>query len=247
MCCMADLHNDTPDLRAWLASQLKLKDVPEEIWDKLVKSRHVTEAQDPDLAKGRENLLTEARDLIRIYRAGSGFPKVNKKQRSRKRQRASDRSRLDAEAEIAAKIGKARAKKSGTTTSNGDEVNLRRLPVAGMISNNQITITAEPWVSPEDVRREYKSLQDSWFWKPTPSERRVQLLRFVVRFCETRFDEKRNIATFVRGASWPGWRRIMEQWNQRYPQDHDWHYKDVRNFQRDARETFEALTLFKVF
>jgi hypothetical protein len=49
----------------------------------------------------------------------------------------------------------------------------------------------------------------------------------------------------VPGASWPGWRQIMEHWNQRYPQDDDWHYNDVRNFRRDARETFEALTRYK--
>ena len=134
-----------------------------------------------------------------------------------------------------------------SATSNGDEVNLRRLPVAGSISNNQITVTAEPWVSPEEVRREYKSLQDVWFWKPTPSERRVQVLRFVARFCEGWSEEKLDIVGLVPGTSWPGWRQIMERWNQRYPQDHDWHYKDVRNFERDARETFDALTRFKDF
>jgi len=43
------------------------------------------------------------------------------------------------------------------------------------------------------------------------------------------------------------WRQIMEHWNECYPQNHDWHYTDVRNFRRDVVETFETLTLFKDF
>jgi hypothetical protein len=212
----------------------------------LVKSRHVTDAQDPDLAKGRENLLTEARDLIRIYRAGSGFPKVNKKQRSGKRQRATAIARSKAEAEIAAKIGKASTTRSKHFTSDGDEKKLRG-PLEGEISNNRITVTAEPWVSPEDVRREFESLRDIWFWNPTPSERRVELVRFVTGFCEGYHNEERGVSGLVPGPNWRSWRHIMEQWNQSYLQEHDWHYKDVRNFRRDFLETFEALTLFKDF
>jgi hypothetical protein len=244
---MADLHNDTSELRAWLASQLGLEDVQDEIWEYLLRKWYVEEALDPDRKNGKKGLLEEARALLRIQRAGSGTQKASKRRPTGKRQRATAASRSKAVAEIAAKIAKVRAEKGRTVPPNGDEGNLGRRPVAGRISNNQITVTAEPWVSPEAVRNEYKSLQDVWFWKPTPSERRVQLLRFVTRFCEGWSDEERNIVGLVPGASWPGWRQIMEHWNQRYPQGHDWHYKDVRNFERDARETFEALTRYKDF
>ena len=57
---MAGLQNDTPKLRAWLASRLKLEDVPEEVWSLLVEDRYVQEALDPDLPDGRKNLLARA-------------------------------------------------------------------------------------------------------------------------------------------------------------------------------------------
>ena len=117
-------------------------------------------------------------------------------------------------------------------------------PLMGKISNNQITVRAEPWVSPEAVRRQFESLRNVWFWKPTPSERRVELVRFITGFCEGYYNEEHGITGLRLGSSW---RQIMEQWNQRYPQEHDWHYLDVRNFRRDFNETFETLTSYKDF
>ena len=71
------------------------------------------------------------------------------------------------------------------------------------------------------------------FWKQTPSERRVELLGFVTGFSKGYYDEEHGITGLKLNASW---RQIMERWNQRYPQGHDWHYKDVRNLRRDFRE-----------
>ena len=99
---------------------------------------------------------------------------------------------------------------------------------------------------PEEVLEKYKSLRKLWFHRDTPSQRRVELLGFVTEFCEGYYDEESgNVGlTWLLGASF---RQVMKRWNQRYPQGHEWHYKDVRNFRRDARDTFEALTRYKDF
>jgi hypothetical protein len=76
---------------------------------------------------------------------------------------------------------------------------------------------------------------------------RVELVSFVVGFYEGYYNEERDLYGLMRGPNWPSWRGIMEQWNQRYPQEHDWHYLDVRNFRRDFNETFETLTSYKDF
>ena len=94
-------------------------------------------------------------------------------------------------------------------------------PLTGEISKNLITVTAEPWVSPEDVRRRYESLRRAWFYTETPSERRVELVNFVAGFCEGYYNEERGVSGLRRGPDWPGWRHIIEQWNKRYPQEHD--------------------------
>jgi hypothetical protein len=120
-------------------------------------------------------------------------------------------------------------------------------PLVGEIRNSRITITAEPWVPPDDVRKQYDSLRNSWFWTTTPSERRVELVRFVAGFCEGYCNEEGTIVGLVRSASWPGWRELLDRWNEHYPEGHDWHYTDVRNFSRDFRETFKTLTRFKDF
>jgi hypothetical protein len=242
---MAGPQNDTSEIRAWLASQLKLEDIPEEIWDDLVEQNYVKDAQDPDFPAGREGLVSRARKLFKIYRADDvGARDVRKKQRTSKRQRATTSDRALVVAEIATKIAKARASKNPDASPNGDSV-LAESPITGMIANNRITVTADPWVSWEDWRDKIESLRSIWFWKQTPSARRVELVRFVTGFCDGYYDKERDITGLLRGPNWPGWRHIMEQWNQRYPQEHPWHYTDVRNVSRDFRETFEALTLFE--
>ena len=187
-----------------------------------------------------------------------------KKQRTTKRRKATAVSRSKVVAEIKAKISQAKENKDPDASPNGGEEEPESLtpeqrellarerafaesPLTGEISNNRITVTAEPSVSPEDVRRQFESLRRAWFYTETPSERRVELVNFVAGFCEGYYNEERGRSGLRRGPNWPGWRHIMEQWNQRYPQQHDWHYTNVRNFSRDFRETFEALTLFENF
>lgn len=243
---MTGPQNDTSEMRAWLATQLKLEDIPEPIWELLVEDEYVEEAQDPVFADARDDLVRRARKLLKIYRADVGAPDVRKKQRTSKRQKATAKARSDVLAEIKAKISKAKASSSPDASPNGDSV-LAESPITGMIANNRITVTADPWVSWEDWRDKIESLRSIWFWKQTPSARRVQLVRFVTGFCDGYYDKEGDITGLLRGPNWPAWRHIMEQWNQRYPQEHPWHYTDVRNVSRDFRKTFEALTLFENF
>jgi hypothetical protein len=97
------------------------------------------------------------------------------------------------------------------------------------------------------VAKSFKNARNIWvWWAETPTERRVELVGFVADFCEGYYNEKHGVAGLTPGARWR-WRHLMEQWNQRCPREHDWHYTDVRNFRRDFKDTFKALTSFKDF
>ena len=72
LCRMAGSRNDTSELRVWLASHLKVEDVPETIWDDLVEEEYVKDAQNLGFPDGREELLRQARTLMNAYRAGAG-------------------------------------------------------------------------------------------------------------------------------------------------------------------------------
>jgi hypothetical protein len=257
-------QEDTAEIRAWLASQLRLEDVPEPIWTYLVEQWFVEEALNPDYSDAREDLVTHARKLLKIHRSGAGGPEVRKKRRTRKRQKATARRRSEVVAEIAAKISQAKEDKDPDASPNGGEEKpetlapeqqilldyaraLAESPLKGEISNNRITVTAEPWVSPEDVRRKFLTMRNIWFWTKTPSERRVELVGFLTGFCEGYYNEASGRSGLLRGPDWPGWRGVMEKWNQRYPPGHDWHYRDVRNLRRDSHQAFKALTAHKDF
>jgi hypothetical protein len=148
---MAGLQNDTSEIRVWLVSQLKLEDIPEPIWDDLVEEGYVKDAQNLGLPDGREELLRQARRLLNAYRAGAGAGPAPKKQPTGKRQKATAKARSEVVAEIKAKISKAKASSSPDASSNGDSARSES-PITGMIANNRITVTADPWVSWEDWR-----------------------------------------------------------------------------------------------
>jgi len=150
---MAGPPNDTSEIRAWLTTQLKLEDVPEPIWELLVEDEYVEEAQyPPDFPDARDELVRQARKLLKIYRGGSDSPQVPKKQRTTKRQKATSASRSEVVGKIAAKIAKAKASKGTDASPNGDDERaVTESPVVWTIENNLITVTAKPWVSLEEV------------------------------------------------------------------------------------------------
>ncbi len=88
-----------------------------------------------------------------------------------------------------------------------------------------ITLVVEPWVNAKEVAKTYKDLQSQMLGKDNNrpiSEHRSKLVEFV--------EERRPEAG--------GRRSLMRLWNEEHP-DHQ--YKDVRNFSRAYKETYERL------
>jgi|SRR5215217_301956 len=116
-----------------------------------------------------------------------------------------------------------------------------------LFSYGTITLTVEPWISAESVERFYREMQSQMFGrKPREGKpRNLAVFRFVVDRSEsvewelagTR-DESGSLVT-----SWghpkrklmnkPSWSKLLKAWNERYPEGHEWHYKERSNFQRD--------------
>ncbi len=81
------------------------------------------------------------------------------------------------------------------------------------------TITVDPWVSAETVLAYYRAIQRQLLHRHNRplSERRLELVRFVLRHADDRGET-------------PPWRALMDEWNRSYRR---WPYKDVRNIARD--------------
>jgi hypothetical protein len=133
-----------------------------------------------------------------------------------------------------------------------------------LFSYGTVTLRVEPWVSAESVERFYREMQSQMLGrKPRKLERRnVALFRFVVERCEAvewgREEFRDENGYLVRDESgdpvidWglrkgrqmlgkPPWRELLTMWNERYPEGHEWHYKEVWNFQRDFGRAASAI------
>lgn len=111
-----------------------------------------------------------------------------------------------------------------------------------------ITLEIESWVSPEVVKDAYSRLQKRTIEKNNRrmKSKTLALFRFVVEQNKSvhplnlserkeraeRVGERPQTATELSG---PSWREMMKQWNERFPRNHEWHYKDEQNFARDFR------------
>jgi hypothetical protein len=101
-----------------------------------------------------------------------------------------------------------------------------------------VDITAWPWVPTEEVTSVYERVRKELNPTPITSPKRLALFIFVMRHPEVevpREGEKPKV---------PSWRELLRLWNEEHPEGKKWHYKDVRNFQRDFKEAFEALVNF---
>ncbi len=103
-------------------------------------------------------------------------------------------------------------------------------------NHGTITITAMHWVPNATVGTFYAELRARYVDSgPTPSLRQLAVFRFVT-------EQSSGITErLVYGLNTPPWRSLQSQWNEEYPQGHDWHYSDHRNLRRDFKEAFEAL------
>jgi hypothetical protein len=101
-----------------------------------------------------------------------------------------------------------------------------------------VDITVWPWVPVEAVTRLYELVRKELNPTPTTSPKRLSLFNFVMLHPEVevlREGEKPKV---------PSWRELLRSWNERYPEGDRWHYKDVRNFQRDFKEAFDQIANF---
>jgi hypothetical protein len=104
-------------------------------------------------------------------------------------------------------------------------------------NHGTITIKASHWVPEEDVANLYSYMKAQTRPAPTTSRRRLTLFCFVT---------ERSSPTLERlttGIDPPPWRSLQSLWNEEYPADHEWHYRDIRNFRRDFLEAWRSLTV----
>ncbi len=103
-------------------------------------------------------------------------------------------------------------------------------------NHGTITITAAHWVPKDAVTKFYAEVKSRVDSAPTPSLRRLAVFRFVA-------EQSSGITErFVYGLNIPSWRSLQARWNEEYPPEHEWHYRDVRNFRRDYTEASKSLT-----
>src|SRR5215217_5026385 len=118
---MAGPQEDTSRSRARLAAQRKREDVPDPIWEYLEKYEYAEEARDPDFPNAFEDLVRQARDLLKMVRGAPNASKTPGRRRAARGQKATNRRRAEVAAEIRAKFARAKADKKPNAPTNGDE------------------------------------------------------------------------------------------------------------------------------
>ena len=134
------------------------------------------------------------------------------------------------------------------------------VPVSGHINRRwgkahtygTITLEVQPWISPDIVRDTYIHAQRKALGRNNRrlGDRSLALFWFVVGQAESVHEynlQERGLvqqrvkgealgpATDLRGI--PSWRVMMARWNEQYSEKRAWLYKEVRNFERDFRNT----------
>ena len=114
----------------------------------------------------------------------------------------------------------------------------------------EITMTVQPWVPADSVRKFYGQLQGRVL-KSRPralSERNLEVFRFAVGQQEVKpYSDDTPESGLTRHhpklmrLKQPSWRIMLGRWNRQYPAGHKWHYNYVRNFQRDFQRAAQAI------
>lgn len=86
-----------------------------------------------------------------------------------------------------------------------------------------LTLTIEPWVSPDKVKSYYQEIRQSVLDDAGCKHRTVEVFRFVVAHTDVEeIHLKRK----------PRWTYLCDQWNERYPEGDRWYFSDYRDFRR---------------
>jgi hypothetical protein len=114
----------------------------------------------------------------------------------------------------------------------------------------EITLTVQPWVPADTVRKFYGQLQRRVLTsRPRAlSERNLTVFRFIVEQQEVKpYRDKAPASELTRRhpklmrLKQPSWRVMLKRWNRHLPAGHKWHYQYVQNFQRDFRRAAQAI------
>src|SRR5215208_6634617 len=114
----------------------------------------------------------------------------------------------------------------------------------------EITMTVQPWVPADTVRKFYGQLQGRvLISRPRAfSERNLAVFRFVVGQQEVKpYSDDAQASALTRRhpklmrLKQPSWRVMLKRWNQHYSAGHKWHYRHVRNFERDFKRAAQAI------
>ena len=107
------------------------------------------------------------------------------------------------------------------------QVNLTKNSVANY---GNITLSAEPWIPADSVRRAYQDLQKAVLRRKNRPifERNLAVFRFVV--AELRSLLPRDQMWRLESVEVPSWRALCGRWNREVRQK--WRYEDVRHFRR---------------
>jgi hypothetical protein len=89
------------------------------------------------------------------------------------------------------------------------------------LSRAALTLTLEPWVSPDKITSYIRDIRQSILHDAGCKHRTVEVFRFVV--AHTDLEE----TTLEKP---PPWSSLCDQWNEKYPESHRWHFSDYRDF-----------------
>jgi hypothetical protein len=102
------------------------------------------------------------------------------------------------------------------------------------LSRAALTLTLEPWVSPDKVTSYIRDIRQSILHGAGSKARTVEVFRFVVAHTEVEETTLEKI---------PRWRHLCELWNEEYPEDHRWHFADYRDFRTAYIRGRDAIAL----
>jgi hypothetical protein len=114
----------------------------------------------------------------------------------------------------------------------------------------EITMTVQPWVPADTVRKFYGQLQERVLTsRPRAlSERNLAVFRFIVEQQEVKPHSDNALASELTRRhpklmrlKQPSWRVMLKRWNRHLPAGHKWHYQYVQNFQRDFKRAAKAI------
>jgi len=100
------------------------------------------------------------------------------------------------------------------------------------LSRAVLTLTVEPWVSPDKVTSYYRDIRQSILQDAGSKDRTVEVFRFVV--AQTDVEETTLEKT-------PPWSHLCDQWNAEYAKDPGKHFSDYRDFRKSYIRGHDAI------